>query len=162
MSTQGITSFDASTLCQIAIVVKSVDTAVKFYTEVFGIGPFHVMPVAQQQATYGNELRTIQIQISVKSGTPLTKGTYAQLGSQGVTGLSYVILDDDGSKPEPLTGDGGELAREARHGIIRARERHQPGGDLLRLYRAPVAGARHRLRDLCARRRPGGGRGPHL
>jgi len=57
------------------------------------------------------EPRTIQIQISVRSGTPLTKGTYAQLGSQGVTGLSYVILDDDGSKPEPLTAEGDNLAR---------------------------------------------------
>ncbi len=55
--------------------------------------------------------RTIQVQISVRAGTPLTKGTYAQLGSQGVTGLSYVMLDDDGSKPEPLVGEGDNLAR---------------------------------------------------
>jgi len=46
---------------------------------------------------------TIGVAVSVKSGTPITHGTYAQLGSQGVTGLAYVILDDDGSKPEPLT-----------------------------------------------------------
>lgn len=55
--------------------------------------------------------RAIRVQISVRTGTPLTKGTYAQLGSQGVTGLSYVILDDDGSKPEPLTAEGDNLAR---------------------------------------------------
>ena len=55
--------------------------------------------------------RAIQVQISVRTGTPLTKGTYAQLGSQGVTGLSYVILDDDGSKPEPLVAEGDNLAR---------------------------------------------------
>jgi phospholipid/cholesterol/gamma-HCH transport system substrate-binding protein len=55
--------------------------------------------------------RTIQVQISVRTGTPLTKGTYAQLGSQGVTGLSYVMLDDDGSKPEPLMAEGDNLAR---------------------------------------------------
>ena len=41
----------------------------------------------------------------------MTRGTYAQLGSQGVTGLSYVMLDDDGSKPEPLVGEGDNLAR---------------------------------------------------
>ena len=55
--------------------------------------------------------RAIQVQISVRTGTPLTKGTYAQLGSQGVTGLSYVILDDDGSKPEPLVAESDNLAR---------------------------------------------------
>ena len=58
-----------------------------------------------------HDSRTIQIRISVKSGTPLTKGTYAQLGSQGVTGLSFVNLDDDGSKPEPLLGEGDNVAR---------------------------------------------------
>jgi phospholipid/cholesterol/gamma-HCH transport system substrate-binding protein len=57
------------------------------------------------------EPRAILIRITVQTGTPLTRGTYGKLGSQGVTGLSYVILDDDGSKPEPLAGGGGELAR---------------------------------------------------
>lgn len=46
--------------------------------------------------------RVVLIGISVRSGTPITRGTVAQLGSQGVTGLAYVMLDDDGSKPEPL------------------------------------------------------------
>lgn len=57
------------------------------------------------------EPRTILVEISVKAGTPLTNGTFAQLGSQGVTGLSYVILDDDGTKPGPLVGEGDKLAR---------------------------------------------------
>lgn len=57
------------------------------------------------------EPRSILVEISVRTGTPLSRGTYAQLGSQGVTGLSYVILDDDGSKPEPLAAEGGKLAR---------------------------------------------------
>jgi len=57
------------------------------------------------------EPRTILVAISVNAGTPLTNGVYAQLGSQGVTGLSYVILDDDGSKPGPLVSDNGGLPR---------------------------------------------------
>ena len=57
------------------------------------------------------EPRVILIEISVKAGTPVTRGTFAQLGSQGVTGLSYVMLDDDGTKPEPLTAQGDTLAR---------------------------------------------------
>lgn len=63
--------------------------------------------------------RTILVQISVRTGTPLTKGTYAQLGSQGVTGLSYVMLDDDGKQPEPLVAEGDNLARiEVRQSFI--------------------------------------------
>jgi len=49
------------------------------------------------------DVRRILISVSVKSDTPITRGTYAQLGSQGVTGLAYVILDDSGDKPEVLT-----------------------------------------------------------
>ena len=55
--------------------------------------------------------RAILVKILVQTGTPLTEGTYAQLGSQGVTGLAYVMLDDDGKKPAPLNSDGGHLAR---------------------------------------------------
>jgi phospholipid/cholesterol/gamma-HCH transport system substrate-binding protein len=50
----------------------------------------------------GGPGRPIVVGISVKSGTPITRGTWAQLGSQGVTGLAYVILDDEGDKPELL------------------------------------------------------------
>jgi phospholipid/cholesterol/gamma-HCH transport system substrate-binding protein len=57
------------------------------------------------------EARAILVKILVQTGTPLTQGTYARLGSQGVTGLSYVMLDDDGKKPEPLVADGGQPAR---------------------------------------------------
>jgi phospholipid/cholesterol/gamma-HCH transport system substrate-binding protein len=53
----------------------------------------------------------ILITIAVRTGTPLTQGTYAQLGSQGVTGLSYVMLDDDGRNPAPLAGEGGAMPR---------------------------------------------------
>jgi phospholipid/cholesterol/gamma-HCH transport system substrate-binding protein len=55
--------------------------------------------------------RAILVKILVQSGTPITEGAYAQLGSQGVTGLSYVMLDDDGKKPAPLRSDGGQLPR---------------------------------------------------
>jgi phospholipid/cholesterol/gamma-HCH transport system substrate-binding protein len=57
------------------------------------------------------EPRNILVQISIKAGTPLTKGSFARLGSQGVTGLSYVMLDDEGSNPELLPTGGEQLAR---------------------------------------------------
>lgn len=44
----------------------------------------------------------ILIDIDVDSTIKLTQGTFAQLASQGLTGLAYIELDDDGSNPAPL------------------------------------------------------------
>lgn len=55
--------------------------------------------------------RLIMIEIDVKAGTPITRGTVAQLGSQGVTGLAYVMLDDDGKKPELLPPSDEKTSR---------------------------------------------------
>ncbi len=46
--------------------------------------------------------QVILIRIIVDRATPITKGTYAQLAYQGLTGLSYVQLDDDSRQREPL------------------------------------------------------------
>ncbi len=55
--------------------------------------------------------RNILIRISLDASMPLTRGTTAQLAGQGVTGLSYVLLDDAGDNPEPLSAPAGELPR---------------------------------------------------
>jgi phospholipid/cholesterol/gamma-HCH transport system substrate-binding protein len=44
--------------------------------------------------------RVILVGISVRSGTPVTRGAYAQLAAQGVTGLSYVQINEDGKSSE--------------------------------------------------------------
>jgi phospholipid/cholesterol/gamma-HCH transport system substrate-binding protein len=44
----------------------------------------------------------ILIEIAIQSQLGLTRSTYAELKYQGVTGLSYVQLDDTGANPEPL------------------------------------------------------------
>ena len=65
------------------------------------------------------EARAILVTILVQTGTPLTEGTFARLGSQGVTGLAYVMLDDDGKKPTPLASQGTQVARiEVRPSFI--------------------------------------------
>jgi phospholipid/cholesterol/gamma-HCH transport system substrate-binding protein len=51
----------------------------------------------------------ILISIAVRTGTPITRSTFAQLAAQGITGLSYVLLDDDGSKPEQLRGEDARI-----------------------------------------------------
>jgi phospholipid/cholesterol/gamma-HCH transport system substrate-binding protein len=52
----------------------------------------------------------VRIRIGVKEGTPITASTYAQLGYQGITGLAYVLLGDDGKSKEPLKSDYEEIA----------------------------------------------------
>lgn len=56
-------------------------------------------------------LGRINVRIGVEEDTPITRSTYAQLGYQGVTGLAYVSLDDDGTSSERLKPEGGEPPR---------------------------------------------------
>jgi phospholipid/cholesterol/gamma-HCH transport system substrate-binding protein len=60
--------------------------------------------------------RRIIIEIEVNTDVPLTKGTYAQLGQEGITGIAYVHLLDDRADTTPLAAaDGGipEIAMRA-------------------------------------------------
>lgn len=52
----------------------------------------------------------VRIRIGVREGTPITKSTYAQLGYQGITGLAYVLLGDDGKSSEALQSGLDEIA----------------------------------------------------
>ncbi len=52
----------------------------------------------------------VQIEIGVHPDTPVTKNTYAQLGFQGITGLAYVQLNDDGKSQEKLVAAAGKPA----------------------------------------------------
>ena len=53
----------------------------------------------------------ILVQIDVDESTPITRGTYATLGYQGITGLAYISLDDAGKDPAPLVATGDQLAQ---------------------------------------------------
>jgi len=61
----------------------------------------------------------ILIHINVSKETPIMQSTYAFLGYQGVTGIAYVQLDDDGSKPEKLPSSKKQITRiEMRPGLL--------------------------------------------
>lgn len=49
--------------------------------------------------------RTIEVLVRIDAALPLTQGTTAQLNSQGITGLSYVHLDDNGQNTALLPID---------------------------------------------------------
>ena len=63
-----------------------------------GIAVGKVDSIEFDPQTRGNVLVTL----AINQGTPISKSTYAVLGYQGVTGLAYVQLDDDGSSNELL------------------------------------------------------------
>jgi phospholipid/cholesterol/gamma-HCH transport system substrate-binding protein len=52
-----------------------------------------------------SNLRQILIHILINENVMLSKSVYAQLGYQGVTGLAYIQLNDDGIGNEPLPPD---------------------------------------------------------
>lgn len=68
--------------------------------EVGRVGAIHIEPGPQGR---------IRIEIGVTPNTPVTKGTYAQLGYQGVTGLAFVTLNDNGSSAMLLEPSGREV-----------------------------------------------------
>ena len=46
---------------------------------------------------------TIRVLIGVRPGTPITRGTWAEVATQGVTGISNIDLRDDGKDPQRVT-----------------------------------------------------------
>lgn len=57
--------------------------------------------------TPGNVL----IKLAVDEKAPITRGTFATLGYQGVTGLAFIQLDDEGPPQPPLEPGNGEAPR---------------------------------------------------
>jgi phospholipid/cholesterol/gamma-HCH transport system substrate-binding protein len=57
--------------------------------------------------------RKILVRINIDDRFKLTRGSTAELGYQGVTGLAYVQIEDNGSSSEPLLGKDGAPPRIA-------------------------------------------------
>ncbi|MQR00580.1 MlaD family protein [Glaciimonas soli] len=53
----------------------------------------------------------VLIRLKVNPDTPMTHSTYGTLGYQGVTGIAYVQLDDDGTQPTRLVSSLNKVAR---------------------------------------------------
>jgi phospholipid/cholesterol/gamma-HCH transport system substrate-binding protein len=62
--------------------------------------------------------RNLLITVRVRADLPVTRGTRASLGYQGVTGLAFVQLDDRGKDPAPLTGEGDRPPRLVLEGGV--------------------------------------------
>jgi phospholipid/cholesterol/gamma-HCH transport system substrate-binding protein len=66
-----------------------------------GIDVGKVVQIGFDPQTTGNVL----VRIAIHDKAPITQSTFATLGYQGVTGLAFVQLDDEGESKERLVGD---------------------------------------------------------
>jgi len=87
-----------------------------------------------------NDLRNILIRINVDRTVPVTKGTTAKLGYQGVTGIAHVLLEDNGSDATPLGNVEGEAPRIAMQSSL-IQELSEAGTATLRQARDFLANA---------------------
>ena len=61
----------------------------------------------------------VLVRIAISPDTPVSQATYASLGFQGVTGLSFIQLDDEGKSAEPLPdGPNGVPRIPFRPGLL--------------------------------------------
>lgn len=58
-----------------------------------------------------DDVRNILIYIRVGAEVPVTVGTTAKLGFQGVTGIAHVLLEESGGERTPLTSSDHQLPR---------------------------------------------------
>jgi len=92
-----------SSLCQIGIVVRSIDETIKYYKKVFGFGPFEIRDVDYPTATYYGEtagyrgkraffhLGPIQMElIELKDGKTIHESFLREKG-EGLHHLGFVV-----------------------------------------------------------------------
>ena len=91
------------------------------------------------------DMRVMLIEISVRKDIPVTRGTTARLGHQGVTGIAHVLLEDDGRDMAPFPTDGSGGARIAMQSSL-VQELADVGGDVLHQARELLAGVNDLLR----------------
>lgn len=91
-----------------------------------------------------NDVGTTLIRIRIKKNIPVTRGTTARLGYQGVTGIAHVLLEDSGKDALPLSArDGGLPSISMQDSLIQ--ELSDVGGETLRNARDFLSSANQLL-----------------
>ena len=91
-----------------------------------------------------NDVSRTLIRISVREDIPITRGTTAKLGFQGVTGIAHVLLEDNGKDDALLVAKAGELASIPMQESL-LQELSSVGGETLRNARDLLASANQAL-----------------
>lgn len=116
---------------QLGFLVDDLVEAAQSWVDVFGVGPFHVLPVVDQHATYRGQPATITIQVAAAQAGPVQIELVQQLCDRpsifqdwhrgrigGLHQLCTVTPDYDGKKAHYETL-GYELAAESANGSFR-------------------------------------------
>jgi hypothetical protein len=116
---------------QLGHVVDDIVAAARRWVDVFGIGPFHLLPVVEQRAIYGGEERAVQIQVGVAQAGPVqieliqqhdeTPSIFREWSRNGTSAfhqVATVTFDYDAKKAHYLA-QGYELAAESLGGRFR-------------------------------------------
>jgi len=90
------------------------------------------------------DVRNILIRIRVNDSVPVTRGTTAKIGFQGITGIAHILLEETGLDTTPLEGLGDEPPRIAMQQSL-IEELSEVGGDTLRNARDFLANANQLL-----------------
>jgi methylmalonyl-CoA/ethylmalonyl-CoA epimerase len=106
----GAEMFPPSSLCQVGIVVRSIDETIKYYREVFGFGPFEIRDVEYPAATYYGEkagyrgkraffhLGPIQMElIELKDGKTIHESFLREKG-EGLHHLGFLVKNLEEAK----------------------------------------------------------------
>ena len=87
-----------------------------------------------------NDVSNTLIRITIQKTIPITQGTTAKLGFQGITGIAHVLLEESGKDAAPLAASSGELARIPMQDSL-LQEFTDVGGETLRSARDFLASA---------------------
>jgi phospholipid/cholesterol/gamma-HCH transport system substrate-binding protein len=79
-----------------------------------GVAVGKVMEIGFDPKAVGNVL----VRIALSESAPITVATFATLGFQGVTGLAFVQLDDEGDDKTPLVTSEAQPARIPMHASL--------------------------------------------
>jgi hypothetical protein len=117
---------------QLGYVVHDIVGAAGRWSSTFGVGPFHVLPVVDQQLTHPDgEVRTLRIQVAVAQAGPVqieliqqhcdTPSLYRDWSKEGTSAfhqVATVTSDYDGKKAH-FEALGFEVAAESLGGSFR-------------------------------------------
>ncbi|RKP58767.1 MlaD family protein [Pararobbsia silviterrae] len=88
----------------------------------------------------------IVVHIAVNPDTPMTHGTFATLGYQGVTGLGFIQLDDSGDDPTPLQSSEDHIAQlTLRPGLLDDIQKR--GAEMIKQMEQVTVSLNHMLND---------------
>jgi phospholipid/cholesterol/gamma-HCH transport system substrate-binding protein len=93
-----------------------------------------------------SDIRSTLINIRIRKDIPITRGTTARLGFQGVTGIAHVLLEDEGKDTALLAdGDSGDSGDRIPMQDSQLQELTDVGGDTLRNAREFLGNANQLL-----------------